>query len=96
MKFPCRLGSDAANIFQYSELLEQLRKYGKFGLIAASLMLPMLTSEAGNTPDLDELAEEVSSGKDIDTNVFISNRSRNTFMKRLREVVMDMARLEYI
>lgn len=95
-KLSLRLGSDAEKIFPYTALLDQLHAHGVFGLVMASMLLPMLTAEEGNTPDLDELSEDLNNGKELDPNVFMSEKSRESCNRRLREVVIDMARLEYI
>lgn len=77
-------------------MLEHFRRFAKFGLLLATMLLPMLTTEQGNGVNLDEIAEGVAKGEQYDENVFISERSRSKFNKRLRDVVVDMARLEYI
>lgn len=73
-------------------MLEHFRKFGKFGLLLATMLLPMLTSVQGNAVDLDDLAN----GGKFDVNIFISDSSRSKFKKRLRDVIFDMVRLEYI
>lgn len=56
----------------------------------------MMTSESGNSLDLDELAENLTNGKEIEENIFVSDNSLNKFNKRLRDVAADMVRLGYI
>lgn len=90
------MGSDAEKIFPYDALLQQMRKHGKFGMTMASMLLPMLTAEEGHAVDLDALSEDMNSGKEIDKNAFISENSRDILMKRMRDVVIDMVRLEYV
>lgn len=84
---------------------EHLRKYAKFGLILSAVLLPMITSDKGSIVDLDEIANNVEKGKESnfennkDLDVFdslFSENSRQKFNKRLRDVVVDMVRLEYI
>lgn len=77
-------------------MMEHFNKLGKFGLVMAAILLPIITADAGNGVNLDELATDINSGKEMDANVFISNKSLTKLNKRLRDVVVDMVRLEYI
>lgn len=91
-----RLGSDPEKLFPYTLMLEHFKKFAKFGLILSTALLPMMTSEDGHGIDIDEIAEDVKNGKEMDTNVFISEKSRNKFNTRMRGVVSDMVKLGYI
>lgn len=76
---------------------EHFRKYAKFGLILATALLPMITSDDSNTIDLDDMALKVENGVEIEAaDAFISDKSRSKFDKRLRDVITDMERFEYI
>lgn len=78
-------------------MLEHFRKFGKFGLVLATILLPLLTKDGGQDIDLDGISDAVKSGEvDLNTNMFMTDSSTKRFNKRLREVVIDMARLEYI
>lgn len=77
-------------------MLEHFRKFAKFGLILSTVLLPMLTSDANTGIDLDEVAGDVQNGKAMDANMFISDNSQKRYDHRLRDVIVDMARLEYI
>lgn len=91
-----RLGSDPEKLFPRELMLEHFRKFARFGLILASMLLPMITTEQGNGINLDELAEDVEKGKKFEENVFVSEKSRNKFNERMRDVIIDMVRLNYI
>lgn len=75
---------------------DHFRKYAKFGLILATILLPMITSDAGNAVNLDELSDAIKNGEEVDSSVFVSEASLKRLNKRLRDVVADMVRLEYI
>ena len=76
---------------------QHLHKLGKFGLVLAAILLPLLTKDSGIEVDLDGIADSVKTGQiDLDTNIFMTDASTKRFNKRLRDVVIDMARLEYI
>lgn len=75
---------------------DHFRKYAKFGLILSTILLPMITSDSGNAVDLDGLSDAIKNGEDVDHHVFVSEASLTRLNKRLRDVVADMVRLEYI
>lgn len=91
-----RLGSDPEKLFSYETMQEHFRKFAKFGLILSTALLPMITSDDGHGIDVDEMAESVQNGNELDAGAFISDKSRNKLNKRLRGVVNDMVRLGYI
>lgn len=93
-----RLGSDPEKLFPYDAMLDQLRKFGQFGLLMSNLLLPMITSEEERAPDLDELAVTLSNRRKNETheNVFISPTSKKLLYERLHGVITDMVRLNYI
>lgn len=64
---------------------DQLRKFGKFGLVSASLVLPILYHEK-NMPG--SKADDENSGKVTELSDGLSSR--------LRDIVADMYRLGYI
>lgn len=55
----------------------------------------MITSDAGNGFDLEGMKTETIDEK-VDSNLFISQMSRQKPNERLRGVVIDMLRLGYI
>lgn len=90
------MGSDAEKLYPYSAMQDQFRKFGKFGLYMASLLLPMMTADAEATPDLDALAEDMHNDNDKISEIFKSEESDNRFAKRLGGVFYDMDRLGYL
>lgn len=75
---------------------EHLKKVGSFGLLMAMTVLPIITADSGNVVDMDEMMDKFKDGDDFDATVFISNESQKRLTKRLRDVVIDMVRLNYI
>lgn len=91
-----RLGSDPSKLFPYDVMLEHLHKFGKFGMVMATMLLPLITLEEGITPDLDEVANGFAENRELDLNIFITDNSKDEFNKRVRDVVIDMVRLDYL
>lgn len=94
--FNFRLGSDPDKLFPYSLMLDHLHQFGCFGLIMATVLLPMMTADGSNAIDMDKISDDLKNGGEMDATVFISNKSVTELNKRLRDVIVDMVRLEYI
>lgn len=77
-------------------MLEHLRKFAKFGLILSTVVLPMITSDAGCGIDFDAITDDAPNVEATDSNDFLTGKSRIRLNKRLRDVIIDMVRLEYI
>lgn len=91
------MGSDPEKLFPYNLMLEHFRKFARYGLILATVILPVITSEREYGIDLDEIANNAESRSEEDfAYLFISERSRRNLNKRLRDIVVDMVRWEYI
>lgn len=90
------MDGDPDKLFPYSALLEQLRKYGKFGLVTASVFLPLFTGGADSNPDMDQLAADMESGTKLKTDLFVPTEFKTALNKRMRDVVADMVKYEYI
>lgn len=90
------MGSDPEKLFPYELMLKHFRKFAKFGLVLAIAMLPMITAESGTGINIDELCDDMKNGKEMDMDVFTTEKSVKKFHERLRGVIIDMDRLEYI
>lgn len=94
-----RLGSDPEKLFPFEMLMEHFHKFGKFGLILAAALLPLITADKGQELNLDDMSEQFSSydgTSEIPENPFVSNDSKVRFNERMRGVALDMVRLGYI
>lgn len=85
------MGSDPLKLFPYDVMLEHFQKFGKFGLVMATMLLPRLTCEERSSPDLDEIFEK----GEMNGSIFITNDSTDTFNKQFRDLIVDMIRLNY-
>lgn len=77
-------------------MLRHLRKCAKYGLILATVLLPVLISRSEYRLDFDEIAESVENGTLDGNNMFITAGSVNEIIQRLRDIVDDMSRLNYV
>lgn len=88
------MGSDPEQIFSFEMMQDHFQKYAKYGIILAFLVLPVLTSDPDTEVNLDELADNIANGNETYTS--LSGRYSEMFDKRMRDVVIDSARLGYI
>lgn len=77
-------------------MLHQFRKFGKYGVVTASLLLPRMTSNEVQNLDLDDFAQQLHEHREIDVNLLLPTDSRALSQKCLRGVVDDMVRLNYL
>lgn len=94
-----RLGSDPDELFPFTMMLDHLHKFGRLGLSLASITVPILITDADNMSNLnwDELSDDFMQSQKLSTNIFIqSDTSIEKYNKRMRDIVIDMIRFEYI
>lgn len=90
------MGSDPEQLFPIDMMHDHFWKYGKFGLILATMLLPMMTADSGTAVDMDALCEKINDGEHVDGSVFVSEKSQSRLATRLRGVIVDMDRFNYI
>lgn len=83
-------------LYPYSAMMEQLEKFGKYGAYIAAMLLPMLTGDPSDTPDLDEVAADFKEGKMSELNSLDLGDANERYVARLTGVFEDMVRLGYI
>lgn len=102
-KFLKRLGEDPEQVFSFEEFQKQLKKYGRFGMPMALMLIPMITTQAKDLPDFDrmaELMEEFTKGDQMSDEakqvMEASLQSAKRVGARTRDVATDMVRLGYM
>lgn len=84
--------------FPFTALLRQLKQFGKFGVIMATFLIPMLTTSNDELPDMDFIAENM---KNPDPAVM--EEMMKKFMKtnkhyeaRMRDSLLDAIRYGFL
>lgn len=97
-EFLRRLGSDPEKLFPRKALDEQLQKFGRFGLLMAVMILPVITTKSEDVPDLEEMAEKMESGADLSAEVdnFRSESTEAVYREKMVGCCRDMVQLGYI
>lgn len=96
------MGSDPKKLFPRSAFDDQLKRFGKFGLSIAIMILPVFTSNPEDMPELDDMAKQFqdaqNKGEEIkmDEISFQSEKTLGVYEKRMKGVLQDMHRLGYI
>lgn len=81
------MGSDPYKVFPFNEFQKELQKFGKFGLLNASIALPIILQEFDfNTDSKASQSDKNQNGTQIS----------DSFKKRFRDIVSDSHRLGYI
>lgn len=93
-----RLGSDPEKLFPRSALDDQLARFGRFGLLMATMLLPIITTKKEDIPDLDGMAEKLENGVDVSSEInnFKSEGTQDIYREKMAGCCRDMVRLGYI
>lgn len=93
-----RLGSDPEKLFPRSALDDQLARFGRFGLLMAAMLLPIITTKKEDIPDLDGMAEKLENGVDVSSEInnFKSEGTQDIYREKMAGCCRDMVRLGYI
>uniref|UniRef100_A0A336KVV2 CSON000421 protein n=1 Tax=Culicoides sonorensis TaxID=179676 RepID=A0A336KVV2_CULSO len=86
-----KLGSDPEKVFPEKVFREDFKRFGKFGLLMAIMLLPIFVAPSNETPDLEEAAVKMADGKDI-TQMNDDKTSEATMLaynKRMKDVLYD-------
>lgn len=84
-----RLGSDPQKVFPFKELLNQLRKFGIYAMFYATYLLPILFSEIESMNENDQHEINLLDFR-------ISDDLKQSYNKRVADMIVDMDQLGYI
>ncbi|XP_055614513.1 uncharacterized protein LOC129760860 [Uranotaenia lowii] len=92
-----KLGGDATRQFPYTALLRQLRRFGRFGLIMAVFVIPVLCMENADIPDLDQQAEKFKETQEVNMSAFMTTgKAELKYRNRMGGVIRDMVKFGYL
>lgn len=93
-----QLGSDPEALFPRKALDDQLARFGRFGLLMATMLLPIITTKGEDVPDMDAMAEKLENGADISAEIhnFKSEGTQDIYREKMAGCCRDMVRLGYI
>lgn len=94
--YSSRCGSDAEKLFPYATFAEQLKQFGRFGLVMATMVVPLFTSVQEDLPDLDVVCEQIERDRGMGNKMFKFEKTQDMFAVKMRDIIIDMDRLGYI
>lgn len=93
-EFSFELGSDIDKLYPKSALLEQMQKFGMYGLAIGTMLIHLMTSESEEVPDFSECFEN---GKNDMVEAFtFESKNKDYYHSRIRDVIIDQMHLNYI
>lgn len=93
--FAAELGSDIKKLYPYDVFMAHIEKYGRYGLYTAVMLLPLLTSDADEIPDINEVFNDGDVKKAAEAFSFKSKNDEE-YNTRIRDIIKDMVKRNFI
>lgn len=101
-----KFGEVPDQIMSYETLQKEMKKFGRFGLPMALMLIPVTTMQSQDIPDMDKMAEMMEKVKASGGEVEETEETKAIKEKyaqqgirvaaRVRNVILDMERLGYL
>lgn len=88
-----KLGSDPNKWLTLDDLINQLKAFGKFGVIMAPCLLQIMVSDPKNIIDMDGITKDTSVVTEFAT---LDDSSSDLFKERLSDVIKDAVKFGWI
>uniref|UniRef100_A0A9I3FGY1 CHK kinase-like domain-containing protein n=1 Tax=Anopheles epiroticus TaxID=199890 RepID=A0A9I3FGY1_9DIPT len=91
-----KLQHDAGELFPRAALDEQLRVFGRYGILMGMFLVPMMCTRNEELPDIEALAHKMSETQQLDESFFkTTDSNQEAYATRMRAVVLDCIRYGY-
>lgn len=90
------MGSDPKELFPYEALLDQFRTFGIYTVFVGAFLLPMLCAEIDSMPTVDACIKADVNDTEYKRSLHISDESKAAYNKRVTDIFVDLARLNYM
>jgi aminoglycoside phosphotransferase (APT) family kinase protein len=95
------LGGDAMTQFPFTALLRQIKKFGKFGVVMAAFIVPMLQTKSEDLVDFDFVMEQMKSeNQEVMDEMMRKFNDKmggsNEYTSRMRGIIHDAVRYGYL
>lgn len=94
------MGGDTQSQFPFTAFLRQMKKYGKFGVMMAMFLIPLITKKNEDLPDFDYFAEnqeEMQKDPEAMKKMMADFMSTNdNYNERVKPSLLDAMRFGYI
>lgn len=89
-------GSDAEKLYSFEDVLQQIRLFGGHALTVAPMMIGVMVSESKDITDMDEYADAMETGGEVEYFLKFNDKSTGDFVDRLGGVIDDAIRLKCV
>lgn len=91
-----RMGSDPERLFSYNDFQGELKKFGRYGVLIAPMLVQVVTADPTDIPDMDALSEKMANTGNHEAQSFISAKTENAYNQRISDVIRDAERYGYL
>lgn len=91
-----KLGSDANKLYTYENLQNQLKKFGKFGVVVAVMIAQGRLAELKDFNDVDDYSERLDRGEDVNIFRTFEGNTKIKFEAFINDLVTDLVDYGYI
>lgn len=90
-----KLGSDPQKLFSFSDLMDELKAHGRFGLLMGVLLMAFVVTKPDEMRDMDEYIERYTKGENV--NLFLtSGEDSDVYTKVVNDLVGDIIAYGYV
>lgn len=91
-----RMGSDPERLFSYANFQGELRKFGRYGVLIAPMLVQVVIADPTDIPDLDAMSDERAKSGNHEAQTFISAKTENAYNQRISDVIRDAERYGFL
>lgn len=91
-----KLGSDPNKLYSYENFRMQLRKFGEYALLMATMIISIRVAKANDVLNLDEFAELSENGKDVELIHKFDGKTQKEYSELVNGIVTDLIKYGYI
>uniref|UniRef100_A0A4Y0BSZ1 CHK kinase-like domain-containing protein n=1 Tax=Anopheles funestus TaxID=62324 RepID=A0A4Y0BSZ1_ANOFN len=91
-----KLGHNPQEVFPRTALVRQLRRYGKFGILMAVFLVPMMCTRPEDLHDMEDAAEKYRDSNELDVKAITTNTNKRAYHTRMSTAIRDMVRYGYL
>lgn len=89
-------GSNAEQLFSWHDLQEQFKKFGKFGLVSAPMVLQTIVSDPENINSMESLADNLNSNSGSKDMATLNDRTERMFKERITDAIEHAIKYNWV
>lgn len=88
-----KLGSDPQKLFSYEDLLDQLRKFGKFSMLMSPVLISVMMADAKDISNMDDFSQDMNCDKQVSLVKGFDAKTQILFDERIQGLLNDVDKL---